>query len=203
MTFKKNNPGCPCDCGETPPTGPCGCNATQIVIDFTYVQDVAKIFGVRFSPGPCDTLDFEGFSALEGTYYVDWPTTTPVEIELARVAATNNPQYDALGNAYCLYGFITLTVPYLGDDCLGLLCLCIRQVTWLAEDFVECTPLEELENSDGFCLGVGAGSTTYSVYCIPLALCVADNGDVTFDTTDAIDCPTETFNWQASWNPVL
>jgi predicted Holliday junction resolvase-like endonuclease len=48
-------------------------------------DDIITIQGVRFIGGPCDYLDFEGFDAINGTYYVDWPEGGG-EVELGRWA---------------------------------------------------------------------------------------------------------------------
>ena len=48
------------------------------------------MIGVRFSPGPCNYMEFEGIDAIEGTYTITLGALNE-EFELIRLAATNNP----------------------------------------------------------------------------------------------------------------
>ena len=198
MTFKKNNPGCPCDCGEIPPTGPCGCDATQIQIDVTDADDIITIQGVRFIGGPCDYLDFTGFSAIEGTYYVDWPYEGG-EIELGRWAATNGPLTDALGTKYCVYAQLKLSVPSVpgGDACDGFLCLCIHVETLFSGS--TCPDVDDITFTS--CLLLNCGSFTED-NDVELAICVGDTQSVSQPTTDDVDCAIKYYDWTATWAPV-
>ena len=110
MNFKVNAPGCPCDC-VAPPTGPCGCSG-EVTITISNAQEFWETILLRFSPGPCDYLQFAGIDAIEGTYTITLSDLSE-EFELVRVASTSNPMDDGFGNEYCLYA--RLRVEYLGD----------------------------------------------------------------------------------------
>lgn len=110
MTFKKHNPGCPCACGGEPPTGPCGCPGPAR-LTISNADALFEILGIRFSPGPCNFLEFTGIDAIEGEYEIPIPNSNAGG-ELIRVAATNNPQEDDFGNRFCLYA--RLYYSYLG-----------------------------------------------------------------------------------------
>lgn len=108
MNFKVNAPGCPCDC-SSPPSGPCGCSG-DVTITISNAQALWRTIGVRFSPGPCNYMEFEGIDAIEGTYTITLGALNE-EFELIRLAATNNPLMDDGFNEYCL--FVRLRVEYI------------------------------------------------------------------------------------------
>jgi len=198
MAFKKHNPGCPCACGGEPPTGPCGCSSTQIKIDVTDAADIITIEGIRFIPGPCNYMDFTGFSAIEGTYYVDWPFEGGT-VELGRWASTNGPLTDALGTKYCVYAKLDLSVPAVpGDDaCDGFLCLCIYVETIAGSS---CQSINDVVFLSCLYLNCGSFSETNDV---EIALCVPGSRSVSQPTTNGdIDCPTKYYDWTVEWEPV-
>lgn len=177
MNFKKNAPGCPCSCGEEP-TGPCGCNATQIRIDITNADDMVQIFGTRFSPGPCDFLEYEGFSVVDGTYYVTWPSTPDI-IELGRWASTTGKLSDGF-NWYCCYLKIEFQATSGSLPCSGFLIFTIH--------------LETLFDSGDPCPDVDDiifGSTYQDEFGVGVSLCEADTDTIEVQTVtgiNATDC---------------
>jgi hypothetical protein len=84
-----------------PPEPPCGC-AGPAVLTISNADALYEFIGVRFSPGPCNYMQFTGLDAIEGTYEIDLSGGSSSG-ELIRVAATNNPQDDDFFNEYCVY----------------------------------------------------------------------------------------------------
>ncbi len=194
MSFKKNNPGCPCDCGGG--GGPCGCASTQVQIDVSNADDIISIQGVRFEGGPCDYLDFEGFSAINGTYFVDWPEGGG-EVELGRWGSTNGPLSDALGTKYCVYARLYLTVPTADPACDGFLCLCIYIETLF--DGTVCPDVEDVTFTSCFGLSCGSFAETND---FEISLCVADDKIIDQPTTDDLDCDIKYYHWEVASTPV-
>jgi len=105
---KKHQPGCPCCTTEE--GYPCDCPYYQLRINITDAEDEIVFYGPAFFPGPCNPMRFTGFSAINGTYYIDWPTE-PTIIEILKFPASNNPQITTyMGDdiRYCLYLRVTL-----------------------------------------------------------------------------------------------
>lgn len=195
---KKHQPGCPC-C--TIPN-PCGCAATQVRIDFTRIDDIVSIYLVQFIPGPCNELTFEGFSALEGEYYVSWPTGPyPVDIVLAEIAATNNPQ-ESLNpepaTQWCMYARIIFTAI---NECVGRVRIQLSSKWYYSSEFDSCLPVEDHD----WLTTVGVGPSL--IDHLGIDLCTADNGIMTLVTAESTepigDCEEKTFTWEAEWNPVF
>lgn len=143
MNFKVNAPGCPCDCSETPPTGPCGCSG-GVTITISNAQEFWETIFFRFSPGPCDYLQFAGIDAIEGTYGITLGTLSE-GFELVRVASTSNPMDDGFGNEYCL--FARLRVGYLADPACLIAFFIDWKVQLLSGD--NCTALEDVDFTIG------------------------------------------------------
>lgn len=183
--------GC-CDGGG----GPCGCGATQVKIVVSNADDIITIQGVRFIGGSCDYLDFEGFNAINGTYYVDWPEGGG-EVELGRWGATNGPLTDTLGTKYCVYARLYLSVPEDDPSCDGFLCLCIYIETLF--DTSTCPDVEDISFTS--CFGVSCG-TVGEVNDFEVNLCTPDDTTIDQPTTDDIDCDIKYYHWEVSIEPV-
>lgn len=191
---KRHQPGCPC-CVTGPPLDECNCSNTQIRIDIENAEDICSIQGVRFIGGPCDFLNFTGFSAINGTYYIDWPET-PTTIELGRWGATNGPLYDTLGTAYCVYAKLILNI--YGDPlCSGILCLCFNVRQLFGE--TTCPDVEEIELVE--CLNVSCGLFGED-NDFRFTKCISDSKTIDQPTTDDLDCPIQYYHWEASVAPV-
>lgn len=127
--FKRNNPGCNnstnCRCsggGGGGGGGPCeDCENTQLKVTLTNATDPVQILPVHFSPGPCNWLNMAGFSAANGTYYVEWPDpgTNTSYIELGRWASTDNPEVDFTFVGWCIYIRIGLAIQTVGGGGTG------------------------------------------------------------------------------------
>lgn len=191
---KKHQPGCPC-CTTEPPTDECGCTNSQIRIDVENADDICTIQGVRFIGGPCDYLDFTGFSAINGTYYIDWPEEAST-IELGRWAATNGPLYDMLGTGYCVYAKLILEI-YSDPPCSGVLCLCFTVVSLFEGE--PCPNLEDIELTE--CLNINCGIFTEN-NDFHIGKCVADDQVIDQPTANDVDCPTKYYHWEVSVEPV-
>ena len=193
MSFKKNNPGCPCRCGDEPPTGPCGCNET-LTISITNAQTLWEVIFVRFSPGPCDYLQFTGIDAIEGDYEITLGSSSQ-EYELIRVAATNNPLADFFGNEYCL--FVRLRVEYLGDPACEIAFFLDWKVELLGGG--DCTPLEDVD----FTTSTNSWSFTNDNIDPYIASCTEDSGMASVLTyTDALaECADKyyMFDWSLAY----
>lgn len=94
-------------------------------VDISNADDVVQIFGARFSPGPCDFLNYAGFSVVDGTYYITWPSSATI-IELGRWASTTGKLSDALGNYYCCYLKIEFQATSGSLPCNGFLIFTIH-----------------------------------------------------------------------------
>lgn len=192
---KKHQPGCPCCVIPNP----CGCDSTQLRIELTRVDNTATIYSLRFIPGPCNEVTFEGFSALEGEYYVDWPQEGPypISLVLAEMAATNNPQYDDTGVVWCLYCRIILTVI---SPCLGELSLHLSPKEYLVDDFVSCSTVQDHD-------WVNEVSFNSEHPAMGIELCVSGDGRGEILTTQDMGsmdpCPQQVFIWEAECNPVF
>lgn len=195
MSFKKHNPGCPCDCAND--VGPCGCNSTQIQVDITNADDIVTIQGVRFIGGPCDYLDFEGFSDVNGTYYVDWPEPGTT-VELWRGGSTNGPLEDSTGTKYCVHAKLELFVPE-ATPCFGFLYFCISIETLVYPD-TACTDTADWPFNTG-CVDLNPGSFGED-NDFDIALCVADSKSISMQTTDDSDCDFKYYNIDMAVSPV-
>lgn len=142
MNFKVNAPGCPCDC-SAPPTGPCGCSG-DVTITISNAQALWRMIGVRFSPGPCNYMEFEGIDAIEGTYTITLGALNE-EFELIRLAATNNPLMDDGFNEYCL--FVRLRVEYLADPVCEVAVYIDWKIQLLSGD--SCLDIEDVDFDTG------------------------------------------------------
>lgn len=163
MVFKKNNPGCPCICGEEPPQPPCGCNPLTLTI--SNADALYEFIGVRFSPGPCNYMQFTGLDAIEGTYEIELPESN-TSGELIRVAATNNPQDDDFGNEYCVYA--ALEYSYLGPDVCEIAIQFRVRVILLSGG--TCPDLEDVDFiSGGICSLTGTNLSPSVPVCEPLS----------------------------------
>lgn len=144
MNFKKHAPGCPCSCGESPPTGPCGCNG-EVTITISNVQELWRTMGIRFSPGPCNYMEFEGIDAIAGAYTITLGELSE-EFELIRVAATNNPQDDDFFNEYCL--FVRLWVEYVAHPFCQVAVFLQWKIQLLSGD--DCLDIEDVDFDGAF-----------------------------------------------------
>lgn len=188
---KKHQPGCPC-CEE--PTGPCGCDSTQIQIDIDNTTDIAQFFGTRFSPGPCTTMDFAGFSAIDGTYYVDWPDV-PGTTELGRWASTSGKLTDAMGNAYCCFLKIELIASEGTLPCEATL-LFTLYLYFLTSPSDPCPNVDDITIWD---------ATYTDEFGVGVALCVADDDTISIQTVsgiNAVDCGAKYWTTDVTVAPV-
>ena len=168
-------------------------------IDITDAEDIITARGIHFLGSPCNNMNFTGFSAINGTYYIDWPFEGG-EIELGRWAATNGPLTDGFGYYYCVYARLSLSVTStdsLGNACFGYLCLCIFIETKF--DSSPCTPIEDvlfISCWNGACGSFGSDLD------VPLGICESGSQSIAQPTTSSdIDCPSEYYNWTATWTP--
>lgn len=135
---------CPgANCCE-PPTGPCGCSG-EVTITISNAQALWRMIGVRFSPGPCNYMEFEGIDAIEGTYTITLGELNE-EFELIRLAATNNPLMDDGFNEYCL--FVRLRVEYLADPFCQFAVFLEWKIQLLSGD--NCLNLEDVDFAGAF-----------------------------------------------------
>lgn len=172
---KKHQPGCPC-C-TTEPTYPCDCPYYQLRINITDALDEVKIYGGRFSPGPCNPMVFTGFSAINGTYYIDIDSD---DIELIRVAASNNPQItNFMGTDvyYCLYLQVTTRKLDIGNNCIYQIWFSFLLQSYFAPG--SCTPLNDV---DFLSASYVAGSTAVEA-------CEYAITNMSIQTTSEFDCP--------------
>lgn len=178
MTFKKHGPGCPCDCNVI--VNECGCSSTQIKIT---IADAPDIVETSNTITPCNNLEFAGFSAINGEYYVDW-VFGGATIELGRWASTSGAQQDDFGNWYCVFMrlFVVINTPP-ADDCFGRLCLCIDRIF---VDGDSCPDLEGYAFASG-CLDLvcGAGGEDNDM---DISLCFSSYQISSFMTTNSF-CP--------------
>lgn len=190
MSFKKGNPGCPCDCGEPPPPPElCGCLPTTLRLTITNADLIAFLMGVRFSPGPCNYLEFEGIDAIEGTYEWEISGTGIGGGELVRVAATNNFLEDDFGNKYCLFARIMWS--FTGDPtCELTLSFQIGMQTLLSPPY-EC---EDLEDFDDFVSQIAFTNDNFNP---TFNLCEPQEGTVSLQTyADLLEeCDTKFYNF--------
>ena len=177
MSFKKNNPGCPCDCGGGG-GGPCGCDATQVKIDISNADDLIQIFGTRASPGPCNFLDFYGFSIADGTYYVTWPSV-PSTILLGQWQSTTGKIIDGFF-AYCCYLKIELIASSGSLPCNAFLRFTIHLET-LFDTSDPCPDVEDI-----------IWTSNYQDEFFPgISLCITDDDSISIQTVvgiNASDC---------------
>jgi hypothetical protein len=193
VSFKKGNPGCPCDCGDGG-GGICGCSATQFQVDIENATDTAIFYGTRFSPGPCNAMEFDGFSALNGTYIVEWPETATI-IELGRWASTSGKQFDGFGNAYCAYMKVELITTSGSLPCNGQLIFTLYFL-FLADPTDPCPDVDDVsvwgaDFTDEFSVGV--------------SLCISESDEISIQTVtgqNAIDCGAEFWTADVTVGPV-
>ena len=191
MNFKKNAPGCPCSCGGEPP-GPCGCNATQIQIDISNADDVAQFLGTRFSPGPCDFLNFAGFSVVDGTYYVTWPSVASVVL-LGEWQSTTGKLTDSFGFGYCTYLKVEFITTVESLPCNGFIKFYLHLET-LLDGADPCPDVEDIIWTENF------------VQLFEVALCVSETDNVSIQTVtgiNATDCGAKFWTADIDWGPVL
>ncbi len=201
--FKKNNPGCTnstncrCSGSEPPPEGPCpGCDATQLKVTISGTQDIIKILPVHFSPGPCNWVEFSGFSAIDGTYYVDWPDPDDgvAYIELGRWESPDNPQVDSTFVGWCYFvrvGILIQTVSGGGDGCTARLVIGTHSSSDFSAPYT-CDVLEDI-------LFVNDADTTSDVF----EFCVASSGTATTETfAGNADCAAQSFTFDFDVEPV-
>lgn len=191
MSFKKHAPGCPCVCGE-PPVGPCGCNATQLQIDISNAADVAQFIGFRFSPGPCNFLNFAGFSIADGTYYVTWPSSAGT-ILLGEWQSSTGKLTDGFGFGYCAYLKIEFITTEASLPCEGILVFTLHLET-LLDGTDPCPDVEDV-----------VWTANYQQE-FQVALCVGDSDAVSIQTVtglNAVDCGAKFWTADVTWGPVL
>ena len=191
MSFKKNNPGCPCNCGEEPPEPPCGCNPLTLTI--TNADTLFEFIGVRFSPGPCNYMQFTGIDAIEGTYEIELPESNSSG-ELIRVAATNNPQDDDFFNEYCVYA--RLVWSYIGPDSCLISIQFEYKVVLLSGG--TCPDLEDVDfSSPNFCSLTGDNFNPAVPVCEPLSGTVSCQ--TYFDLAEECDTKYYEFDWDITY----
>jgi hypothetical protein len=175
VSFKKGNPGCPCDCGdEPPPPELCGCLPTTLRLTISNADELFYYIGVRAVGEPCNFLEFEGIDAIEGTYEWSISGTGIGSSELVRVAASNNFLEDEFGNKYCLFARIVWS--YVGDPtCELILSFQIGIQNLLFSPFV----CEELEDFDGFVSQIAFTNDNFNP---EFNLCEAQEGTVSLQT---------------------
>lgn len=168
---------CPgADCCEPPWV--CGCGNTQMRVDISNAADMVQIFGTRFSPGPCDFLEYEGFSVVDGTYYITWPSSATI-IELGRWASTTGKLSDGF-NYYCCYLKIEFQATSGSLPCSGFLIFTIH-LELLLDPADPCPDVEDITFS----------SLYEDEFSVGVSLCVSDSDTIEVQTVtgiNAIDC---------------
>ena len=157
----------------------CGCGNTQMRVDISNADDVVQIFGARFSPGPCDFLNYAGFSVVDGTYYITWPSSATI-IELGRWASTTGKLSDAFGNYYCCYLKIEFQATSGSLPCGGFLIFTIH-LEFLADPADPCPDVDD----------VIFGSTYEDQFGVGVFLCETDSDTIEIQTVtgiNAVDC---------------
>lgn len=182
-------PGTPC-CNDDP----CGCDSTQIQIDITNTDDVAQFIGSRALGGPCNFMDFAGFSVIDGTYYVDWPTVAGTT-EIGRWASSSGNLADDFGNTYCCFLKIELIATSGLLPCEATL-LFTLYLYFLSGPSDPCPDVEDITVWD---------ATYTDEFSVGVSLCIADDDTISIQTVrglNASECGAKYWTTDVSVAPV-